>query len=140
MVGLLESMEIQVVSNFNHCNSCCFYWVWYTSNLLLLGSFHKFVLSQAEGGGNRKMGKNAKCGAAWFLLLPDIVRVNKSRMRWVGYVACVWQKTNMFGVLVGKLKERDHLENLGISGRMILNWIIRKEDGRAGTGLIQLRM
>jgi hypothetical protein len=40
----------------------------------------------------------------------------------------------------GNLKERDHFEDLGLNGRMILNCILKKEDGRARTGFIQLRM
>jgi hypothetical protein len=30
---------------------------------------------------------------------------------------------------VGKLRERDHLKDLGMDGRIILNWIIKKYDG-----------
>jgi len=29
-------------------------------------------------------------------------------------------------VLVGKLRERDHLEDLAIDGRIIINWIFKK--------------
>ena len=35
--------------------------------------------------------------------LPNIVRVVKSRrMRWVGYVACMWEGRGVYRVLVGK--------------------------------------
>jgi hypothetical protein len=39
----------------------------------------------------------------------------------------------------GNLRERDHLEDLGIEGRIILRWILRKWDvglglDRAGSG------
>jgi len=42
--------------------------------------------------------------------------------------------------LVGNLRERDHLEYLGIDGRIILKWIFRKWDGGAWTGLIWHRI
>jgi hypothetical protein len=39
----------------------------------------------------------------------------------------------------GKLRERDHLENLGVDGRIILGWIFRKWDVGVGTGSSWLR-
>jgi hypothetical protein len=42
-------------------------------------------------------------------------------------------------VLVGNLRERDHLENRNLDGRIILKWIFKKWDGGAWTGLIWLR-
>jgi len=40
----------------------------------------------------------------------------------------------------GDLRERDHLEDLGIDGRTILKWIFKKYDGEAWIGLIWLRI
>ena len=40
----------------------------------------------------------------------------------------------------GNLRERDHLEYLGIDGRIILRWIFRKWDVGEWTGLIWLRI
>jgi hypothetical protein len=38
--------------------------------------------------------------------------------------------------LVGRHEGRDRLEDLGISGRIILKWIIKKWDGEAFTALL----
>jgi len=40
----------------------------------------------------------------------------------------------------GNLRERDHLEDTCVDGRIILRWIFRKWDERAWTGLIWLRI
>ena len=37
----------------------------------------------------------------------------KSRMRWVGYVACMGNRRCAYRVWWGALRERDHLEDLG---------------------------
>ena len=39
----------------------------------------------------------------------------------------------------GDLRERGHLEDLGIDGRIILKWIFKKWDGEALTGMIRLK-
>ena len=49
---------------------------------------------------------------------PNIVRVMKlRRMRWAGHVARVGERRGVYRVLVGK---RDHLEDPGVDGRIIL--------------------
>jgi len=45
-----------------------------------------------------------------------------------GYVACTGERRGVYRVLVGKPEERDHLEDPGIDGRIILRWIFRKWD------------
>jgi hypothetical protein len=40
----------------------------------------------------------------------------------------------------GILRERDHLEDPGVVGRIIVNWILRKWDVGALTGFIWLRI
>jgi len=42
--------------------------------------------------------------------------------------------------LVGRHEGKDHLENLGIIGRIILKCIIKKWDGAAFTALLWLRI
>ena len=40
----------------------------------------------------------------------------------------------------GNLKERDHMEDSGVDGRIILRWIFSKWDVRSWIGLIWLRI
>jgi len=44
------------------------------------------------------------------------------------------------GLWWGNLRERDHLEDRGVDGRIILRWIFRKWDVRAWSGSIWLRI
>jgi hypothetical protein len=46
----------------------------------------------------------------------------------------------VYRVLVGKSDGRDHLEDLGVDGRIILRWIFRKWDVGAWTGSSWLRI
>jgi hypothetical protein len=41
----------------------------------------------------------------------------------------VGDRRSAFRVVVGKLSERDYLENLGLDGRLILKWIFKNRDG-----------
>jgi hypothetical protein len=38
--------------------------------------------------------------------LPNIVRARKSRMRWTGHVACMWQRRGLYRLLVGNQGKR----------------------------------
>ena len=50
------------------------------------------------------------------------------------------ERRGVYRVLVGKREERDHLEDTGIDGRIILRWIFRKWDVQAWTELNWLRI
>jgi len=49
-------------------------------------------------------------------------------------------KGEIYRALVGKLRERDHLGEPGIDGRIILRWIFRKWDMEVWTGSRWLRI
>jgi len=40
-------------------------------------------------------------------------------------VACMGERRGVYRVLVGKLRERDHLGNQGVDWSVILRWIFR---------------
>ena len=50
-------------------------------------------------------------------------------MKWVGHVALMGERRDVRGFWWGNLMERDHMENPGVNGRIILRWIFRKWDG-----------
>jgi len=58
-------------------------------------------------------------------------------MRWVGLVAHMGQVHT--GFWWGKLRERGHLDVLGIDGRLILKWSLKPRMG-SGYGLIWFRI
>jgi hypothetical protein len=62
---------------------------------------------------------------------PNIVRVIKLRMRWEGHVACMGESRGVYRVWWENLRDRDHLEEPGILGWIILKWIFRKWNVRA---------
>jgi len=57
----------------------------------------------------------------------NIVEVIKSRrIRWAGYVTRLGRGESYAGFWWGTLRERDHLGDPGVDGRIILRWIFRK--------------
>jgi len=72
---------------------------------------------------------------------PNIVWVIKSRrMKRAGRVARMGDRRGVYRALVGKLRERDHLGDPGVDGRIILRWIFRKWDVGVGIGSSWLRI
>jgi hypothetical protein len=70
----------------------------------------------------------------------NIISVVMSRnMIWAGHVECVGKKRNEYSIWYGSLKERDHLEDVGVDG-WILKEILKKCNGRSWTGFSGLRI
>ena len=72
---------------------------------------------------------------------PNIVRMIKSRStRWERQVARMGKSRVVYRVWWGNLREKDHLGNPGLDGRILLRWIFRKWDVGAWTGSSWLRI
>jgi hypothetical protein len=66
---------------------------------------------------------------------PNIVRViNSRKMRWAEHVAGMGESRGVYRVLVGNLRERDHLGDPGVDGRIIYNCILRWDLHEVGCG------
>jgi len=67
---------------------------------------------------------------------PNILRVIKSRrMRWAGHVAQMDEEMGCIGSGLGNRRERNHWEDLGVDGWIILGRISRRCDVGIRTGL-----
>jgi len=61
-------------------------------------------------------------------------------MREAGHVADMGESRGVYSVLLGKPRERDHLRDPSVNGRIILRWIFRKWDVGVWTGSSWLRI
>jgi len=60
--------------------------------------------------------------------------------RWVGHVARVGERRDVYRVLGGKPEGKNHLGDPGVDRRIILRWIFRKWDVRVWTGSSWLKI
>ena len=59
-------------------------------------------------------------------------------MRWAELVVAMGESRGVYRVLVGDLRERDHLEDPGLEGIIKVRWICKKCNVRAWTRSIWL--
>jgi len=69
---------------------------------------------------------------------PNIIYLIKSRrMRWEGHVACMGDRRGVQDFGGEFRRKRDHLENQGIDGWILLTWTFKKRDWGEGQCLDQ---
>ena len=66
--------------------------------------------------------------------------IKSRRVRWAGHVARMGKRRGVERVLVGKPNGKDHFEDTGVDGRIILRRIFKKEDVRVWSGSSWLRI
>jgi len=109
-----------------------------------LGEFENRVLrrifrrKREEGAGDWRRLHNEELHDLYASL--DINRMIKSRrMSWAEHVARMGELRNAYNILE-KLKGRDHFEELGVYGMIILEWILTKWGGMLWAGCMWLRI
>ena len=66
----------------------------------------------------------------------NIIVIKSRRMRWAVNVARMVKKINTYKILVCKHEGNNRLEDLDADWKIILKWILKKQDGRAWIGFI----
>jgi hypothetical protein len=61
-------------------------------------------------------------------------------MRWAGLVTRMGEKKMHTVIWLENLKERDHSEDGGVDGKIILKWILGKQSGKVWIEYIWLRI
>ena len=92
---------------------------------------HKLSLFENKVLGKKVIGKGGDWLRRSFMICTtNIIRVIKSsKMRWAGQVAFTENKTGAYRFWWAHVKERNHLEDLGVDRRIILKWILRNMKG-----------
>ena len=134
------------LQNYNF--ACCFVGVWnlvaHIQGSTTRGVFENRVLRRIFGP------KRDEVTREWWKLhneelddlycSPNIIRELNSRMtRCAGGVPRIGDLRGVYRFWWGNLRERDHLEDRGVDGRIILRWILRWDVG-AWTGSSWLRI
>jgi hypothetical protein len=65
--------------------------------------------------------------------------IKSSSMRWVGHVAHTGGARSSYKISVGKSERKNHFEDHGEDGRIILELILEKQNGKLWTGFNWLR-
>ena len=66
--------------------------------------------------------------------------IKSRRLRWAGHVARMEEGRSAFKILTGKPTGKGPLGDLGVDGRTILEWTLKRYVSMRGIGLIRLRI
>jgi hypothetical protein len=80
-------------------------------------------------------------GLIMFTLHQNVITMIKSRrIRWARHVARMGEMKHKHKILFESLEGRNHSEDLGVDGRIILKWILGKQVRRVWSGLMWIRI
>ena len=75
-----------------------------------------------------------------YRLLNKVRMIKSRRFRWAGHVARMEEGRSTFKIVTGKPTGKRSLERLGLDGRTILEWTLKKYVSMRGIGLIWRRI
>jgi hypothetical protein len=117
----------------------------YCHRTLLQGSLRALLLDAKED----ILAKKEQVTGSWRKLhtqklhnvysLPNVIEVIKQRMtKWTGYVYCIWEKRNVYRLLMEKPEEETGIRRPICQWRIILKQITKKHGERVWTGFMWL--